>query len=143
MPKKSRSKNKSHSGVDKKGKILKTKRKTKDLDEVQANMAAETARELLNQPIDYDVPGAGQHYCLYCARYFIDDHNLQHHLKSKVHKRRAKDLKTEAYTLKEAERAAGKGQYQPPRSVHVPDNQNNLYKMDTDFVEDVVSSDNK
>ncbi len=53
--------------MDKKGKILKTKRKTKDLDEVQANMAAETARQLLNQPIDYDVPGAGQHYCLYCA----------------------------------------------------------------------------
>ncbi len=67
MPKKSRSKNKSHSGVDKKGKILKTKRKTKDLDEVQTHMAAETARQLLNQPIDYDVPGAGQHYCLYCA----------------------------------------------------------------------------
>ncbi len=67
MPKKSRSKNKSHSGVDKRGKVLKTKRKTKDLDEVQTNMAAETARELLNQPIDYDVPGAGQHYCLYCA----------------------------------------------------------------------------
>ena len=67
MPKKSRSKNKSHSGVDKKGKILKTKRKTKDLDEIQGHMAAETARELLNQPIDYDRPGAGQHYCLYCA----------------------------------------------------------------------------
>jgi bud site selection protein 20 len=67
MPKKSRSKNKSHSGVDKKGKILKTKRKTKDLDEVQKTMVADTARQLLNQPIDYDVPGAGQHYCLYCA----------------------------------------------------------------------------
>ena len=67
MPKKGRSKNKSHSGVDQKGKILKTKRKTKDLDEIQKSMAAETARELLNQPIDYDVPGAAQHYCLYCA----------------------------------------------------------------------------
>ena len=67
MPKKTRSKNKSHSGVDKKGKILKTKRKTKDLDEIQATMAADTARQLLNQPIDYDVPGAGQHFCLYCA----------------------------------------------------------------------------
>ncbi len=76
-------------------------------------------------------------------RYFIDDHNLQHHLKSKVHKRRAKDLKTEAYTLEEAERAAGKGQYRPPRPVYVPNDQNNLYQMEADSVEDVVSSENK
>ncbi|CAF3287018.1 unnamed protein product [Rotaria socialis] len=143
MPKKGRSKNKSHSGVDKKGKILKTKRKTIDFDQVQANMAAETARELLNQPIDYDVPGAGQHYCLYCARYFIDDHNLQHHIKSKVHKRRVKHLQTEAYTPEEADRAAGKGQYRAPRPVHVPKDQNTLYKMETDTVENVVSVENK
>lgn len=64
-------------------------------------------------------------------RYFIDDHNLQHHLKSKTHKRRVKELKTEAYTLEEAERAAGKGQYRPPKPVHVPEDQNDLYKMDT------------
>nr|ACC43948.1 U1-like Zn-finger-containing protein [Philodina roseola]ACC43959.1 U1-like Zn-finger-containing protein [Philodina roseola] len=134
MPKKSRSKNKSHSGVDKKGKILKTKRKTKDLDEIQKNMAAETARELLNQPVDYDVPGAAQHYCLYCARYFVDDHNLQHHFKSKTHKRRVKELKTEAYTVEEAERAAGKGQYRPPKPVNVPGDQKNLYQMETDVV---------
>jgi hypothetical protein len=76
-------------------------------------------------------------------RYFVDDHNLQHHFKGKDHKRRAKDLKTEAYTLEEAERAAGKGQYRPPRPVHVPDDQNNLYKMDIISVEDVVSSENK
>jgi bud site selection protein 20 len=76
-------------------------------------------------------------------RYFIDDHNLQHHMKGKDHKRRVKDLKTEAYTLEEAERAAGKGQYRAPRPVHVPNDQNNLYKMDTDSVEDVVSSENK
>lgn len=67
MPKKTRSKNKSHSGVDKRSKVLKTKRKTKDLDEIQKNMAAERARELLNQAVDYDLPGAAQHYCLYCS----------------------------------------------------------------------------
>ena len=67
MPKKSRSKNKSHSGVDKQGKVMKTKRKTRDLDEVQKTMRVETARALLNQAVDYDVPGAGQHFCLYCA----------------------------------------------------------------------------
>jgi hypothetical protein len=45
--------------------------------------------------------------------------------------------------LEEAERAAGKGQYRPPKPVYVPDDQNNLYKMDTDSVEDVVLSENK
>jgi len=72
-------------------------------------------------------------------RYFIDEHNLQHHFKGKDHKRRVKDLQTEAYTLEEAERAAGKGQYRPPKPVQVPDDQNNLYKMDMDPVEDVGS----
>lgn len=51
-----------------------------------------------------------------------------------------KDLKTEAYTLEEAERAAGKGQYIPPKAVHVPADQHNLYKMETDSVENVLSS---
>ncbi len=54
-----------------------------------------------------------------------------------------KDLKTEAYTLEEAERAAGKGQYRPPRPVTVPDDQNNLYKMEMDSVVDAISSENK
>ncbi len=68
---------------------------------------------------------------------------MQHHVKGKAHKRRLKDLKTEAYTSEEAERAAGKGQYRPPRPVYVPDDQNNLYKMEMDPVEDVISSENK
>lgn len=76
-------------------------------------------------------------------RYFVDDHNLQRHFKGKDHKRRAKDLKTEAYTLEEAERAAGKGQYRAPKPVHVPDDQNSLYQMDTDLVVAENSSENK
>lgn len=70
----------------------------------------------------------------YSSRHFVDDHNLQHHLKSKVHKRRMKDLKTEAYTVEEAERAAGKGSYRPPKPVHVPEDQRSLYQMDTEVV---------
>lgn len=64
-------------------------------------------------------------------RYFVDDHNLQHHLKSKIHKQRVKELKTEAYTVEEAERAAGKGQYIAPKPVNVPNDQRNLYQMET------------
>ena len=77
---------------------------------------------------------------LFPSRHFIDDHNLQHHFKGKFHKRRVKDLKTEAYTLEEAERAAGKGQYRAPQVVHVPLDQKSLYQMDTESVEPVVAS---
>lgn len=45
-----------------------------------------------------------------------------------------KDLKTEAYTVEEAERAAGKGQYRAPKPVNVPADQKNLYQMETDVV---------
>ncbi len=46
--------------------------------------------------------------------------------------------------MEKAERAAGKGQYRSPQPVYVPDDQNNLYKVEMDSVEDViVSSQNK
>jgi bud site selection protein 20 len=46
---------------------------------------------------------------LYVSRYFETDHALNTHWKSKVHKRRCKALKEPAYTIEEAERAAGLG----------------------------------
>ena len=46
----------------------KTKRKTKDLDEIQQDMEPANAKEILEKrPIDLDLPGNGQHYCLHCA----------------------------------------------------------------------------
>lgn len=42
-------------------------------------------------------------------RYFETDHALQSHWKGKVHKRRCKALKEPAYTIEEAELAAGLG----------------------------------
>ena len=42
-------------------------------------------------------------------RYFETDTALHSHWKSKVHKRRCRDLKEPAYTIEEAERAAGLG----------------------------------
>ncbi|KAF9489301.1 hypothetical protein BDN71DRAFT_1342676, partial [Pleurotus eryngii] len=61
------------------------------------------------QPIDFDTPGLAQHYCVECAKSVITDHALQSHWKSKVHKRRCKQLREPAYTIEEAERAAGLG----------------------------------
>ncbi|KAJ3533028.1 hypothetical protein NM688_g7342 [Phlebia brevispora] len=61
------------------------------------------------QPIDYEKPGLGQHYCVECAKYYETDIALRSHWRSKVHKRRCKQLKEPAYTIEEAERAAGLG----------------------------------
>ena len=45
----------------------------------------------------------------FAFRYFETDHALRSHWRSKVHKRRCKQLKEPAYTIEESERAAGLG----------------------------------
>ena len=45
---------------------------------------------------------------------FIDTNAFKAHIKSKPHKRRLHALKTEPYTIEEAERAAGMGSYVAP-----------------------------
>ena len=45
---------------------------------------------------------------------FIDTHAFKEHVKSKVHKRRLHALKTEPYTIEEANRAGGMGSYVKP-----------------------------
>lgn len=42
-------------------------------------------------------------------RYFETDHALRSHWRTKVHKRRVKQLNEPAYTVEESERAAGLG----------------------------------
>lgn len=49
------------------GKQLKTKRRTKDVDQIHEDMGGKNQTKLLNQPVDNDLPGDGQHYCLHCA----------------------------------------------------------------------------
>uniref|UniRef100_A0A8C6SBA7 Zinc finger protein 593 n=1 Tax=Neogobius melanostomus TaxID=47308 RepID=A0A8C6SBA7_9GOBI len=98
-------------------KTWKTKRKTKDLDQIHADMKPEVAAQLLKQEVDYDVTGCAQHYCLHCARYFVDLRSMKEHFKTKIHKRRLKQLSEEPYTQAEAERAAGMGSYIPPKKL--------------------------
>ena len=52
-------------------------------------------------------PGLGQHYCLTCARYFISDHAITEHFRTKEHKKRMKTVKEIPYSHEEAERAGG------------------------------------
>ncbi|XP_044749088.1 zinc finger protein 593 homolog [Coccinella septempunctata] len=91
-----------------------TKRRTKDLDEINEDIKPENCEKLLNQEVDYDKPGSAQHYCVHCARYFISQNALQDHFRTKTHKRRLKALETEPYTIEESERAAGIGSWVQP-----------------------------
>lgn len=101
-----------HRGKTKISKRWKTKRRTKDLDQIDEDIKPQNAEKLINQEVDLDRPGNAQFYCVHCARYFINDHALQDHFKTKVHKRRLKALELEPYTIEESERAAGFGNFQ-------------------------------
>ncbi|XP_051892594.1 zinc finger protein 593 [Pristis pectinata] len=100
-------------------KLWKTKRRTKDLDQIHEDMKPENASKLLHQEVDCDITGNAQFYCLHCARYFIDQRSLKEHFRTKVHKRRLKQLSEEPYTQDEAERAAGMGSYIPAKKIKV------------------------
>ncbi|KAM6428302.1 zinc finger protein 593 [Liasis olivaceus] len=97
----------------------KAKRRRRDLDQIHQDMLPENAQKLLRQELDPDLPGNAQHYCLHCARYFIDLKSMKDHFRSKVHKKRLKQLSEEPYTQEEAERAAGMGSYIPPKKIEV------------------------
>ncbi|KAJ2162351.1 hypothetical protein GGF46_000715 [Coemansia sp. RSA 552] len=86
---------------------FKTKRRTKDLDQIQEDLLPANRDRLLKLPLDEDLPGLGQHYCLECAKFCVDEATLLTHRRGREHKRRLRDLKVPAYTQKEAEAAAG------------------------------------
>ncbi|KAJ3346547.1 hypothetical protein HDU91_007011 [Kappamyces sp. JEL0680] len=87
---------------------MKTKARTRDLDQIFDDM--KDVSKLLSQPVNADLPGFGQNYCVECARHFITASAKEEHLKSKLHKRRVKILTTETpYTQEEADAAAGLG----------------------------------
>ncbi|XP_057672305.1 zinc finger protein 593 homolog [Diorhabda carinulata] len=107
-----------------------TKRRTKDLDEIDEDLKVNNSEKLLNQEVDFDKPGSAQHYCLHCARYFISDNALQDHFKTKVHKRRLKALELEPYTVEESERAAGFGNWKTPIKRKIETQPSKSYKED-------------
>ncbi|KAH7093907.1 hypothetical protein BKA62DRAFT_751605 [Auriculariales sp. MPI-PUGE-AT-0066] len=87
-----------------------TRARQKDLDQIQLHdLQPHIRKQLEAQAIDYEKPGLAQHYCVECAKYYETDAALQSHWRSKVHKRRCKQLKEPVYTIEESERAAGLG----------------------------------
>jgi len=88
-----------------KQKNLKTRmRRVKDLDEIQDDIKMQ--RKI---PVDPDLPGSGQFYCVTCSRHFITQDMKERHERSKWHKKRLKDTKAKQYTQDEADAAAGFG----------------------------------
>ncbi|NXD94914.1 ZN593 protein, partial [Chaetorhynchus papuensis] len=104
---------------------LKTKRRRRDLDEIHADLKPENAARLLRQEIDPDLPGCAHlgvpltPILSHPRRYFVDLNSMKEHFRSKVHKKRLKQLREAPYTQEEAERAAGMGSYVPPKKVEV------------------------
>ncbi|KAJ3023168.1 Bud site selection protein 20 [Thoreauomyces humboldtii] len=99
---------KTHRGIRDIKRAKRTRARVKDLDQVHLDLA--NPEQFDNLEKDVDLPGMGQHYCLQCARFFTDDVALVEHSKSKIHRRRLKELKDGPYTQKDAEAAAGLGQ---------------------------------
>ena len=81
----------------------KTKAFTKDLDQISEILQSEHVQEL-----DPDLPGLGQYKCRECDVFYTCQRDLESHTKSKVHKRRLKNLKN-TYTMEESLAAAGMG----------------------------------
>ncbi|KAJ3073546.1 Bud site selection protein 20 [Podochytrium sp. JEL0797] len=81
-----------------------TRARTKDLDQIQEEMAKGTP---VSHEIDPELPGLGQFFCPHCAKYFVSQAAQDVHSQSKPHKKRVKVLLTPAYTQREAEAAVG------------------------------------
>ncbi|KAJ5898795.1 Zinc finger protein bud20 [Penicillium taxi] len=88
----------------------KTKRHTRDFDQVCADIKSARHLELYKNTKDVeDLPGLGRHYCIECSKWFESEYNMKAHKKGKIHKRRLRDLKGEPHTQQSAEAAVGLG----------------------------------
>jgi len=95
-------------GVPNKTTRTKTRRRTRDLDQVAADLhSPKHLAQHKSLKATEDLPGLGQWYCIECAKWFEGENSLVTHRKGKNHKRRVKALKDEPYTQKEAEAAIG------------------------------------
>ena len=88
-------------------KIRKTKHRVKDIDEIVNDLKPENIVKITNQPLDENLPGLGQFYCIFCAKYFINKDSLTNHYRGKEHKKQIKRTKDEPYTIKESRQHGG------------------------------------
>jgi bud site selection protein 20 len=109
----------------------KTKRRTRDLDQVKADLKSpKHLSQHKGSKAAEDLPALGEFYCVECAKYFSDSHNLNEHRRGKIHKRRVRMLKEEAHSQKLADAAVGLG----TDNGRIQQSQNDL---NTEAMEDV------
>lgn len=117
-------------GVTNKRTTTKTRRKIRDVDQIQNDLASKKhLGDFQNAKAPEDLPGLGRHYCIECAKWFDTDATLVAHRRGKPHKRRCKQLKEGAYTQKEADAAVGL-RTDNGRAERIPDTE----EMDMDMV---------
>ncbi|KAH9904568.1 hypothetical protein F4778DRAFT_67666 [Xylariomycetidae sp. FL2044] len=95
-------------GVGNKRTLTKTRRKTRDIDQIKADLVSpKHLAQFKESKASEDLPGLGKWYCTECAKWFESEVSLVIHRRGKPHKRRVKQLQEEPYTQKEAEAAVG------------------------------------
>mmetsp|Transcript_23496 Transcript_23496/g.54796 ORF Transcript_23496/g.54796 Transcript_23496/m.54796 type:complete len:117 (+) Transcript_23496:86-436(+) len=87
--------------------VIAKKKRSKDHDQVHDDLKKPEKFQPGILPVDEDLPGLGQHYCIACDRYFESDQAKGIHEKSKLHKRRLKQVQDTPHTQRDAEMAAG------------------------------------
>ncbi|KAG6003852.1 hypothetical protein E4U21_001651 [Claviceps maximensis] len=76
--------------------ITKTRRKTRDVDQIKADLlSARHLEKFKDSKNPEDLPGLGRNYCIECAKWFDTETTLKAHVRGKPHKRRVKQLREE------------------------------------------------
>ena len=86
----------------------KTKHYQRDIDQIVEDLDPKNIAKFSNLELDESLPGLGQFYCVFCAKYFQNQSTLDSHQKSKEHKKRVKATKEEPYTIEDSKMYAGK-----------------------------------
>lgn len=114
-------------GVTSKRTITKTRRKTRDVDQVKADLLSPRHLEIYKETkLSEDLPGLGRHYCTECSKWFETDATLESHRRGKPHKRRVKQIAEGPYTQQEAEAAVGLRTDNGNRGTKPTDNDNDI-----------------
>ncbi|KAF5471877.1 hypothetical protein F2P56_008641 [Juglans regia] len=102
-----------HRHVKKRRYSHKTARRTKFLvngDDMVFDELKKSEEERKPLPVDEDLPGMGQYYCIHCDRYFANVSVRDEHFKTKRHRKRVKQMMGPApHTQLDADLASGMG----------------------------------
>ncbi|KAL7945262.1 hypothetical protein V8C42DRAFT_345656 [Trichoderma barbatum] len=84
-------------GVGNKRTLTKTRRKTRDVDQVIADLRSpKHLTQYKDTKLTQDLPDLGRNYCVACSRWFDSPITLATHERGKPHKRRLKQLREES-----------------------------------------------